>query len=124
MPHVTYVLRRQVVDSGEDEMDQDSGKSNKWQWWRISFSPEDAKTQLAEQKVRNKKYSVPRDADVAGYTAQKVREIEVLRAAREESKKVILVYANSNAVSFAEDDAPPPLQVKSFKRRPSVHAVL
>jgi hypothetical protein len=93
-------------------MDQDSGKSNKWQWWRISFSPEDAKTQLAEQKAIYKKYTVPRDADVAGYTARKVREIEVLRAAREESNKVILVYANNNALSIAEDDAPPPLQVK------------
>ncbi|OXV07392.1 hypothetical protein Egran_04843 [Elaphomyces granulatus] len=110
MPHVTYVLRRRVVDNWPDEMDQDSGKSNKWQWWRISFSPEDAKTQLAEQKAIYKKYTVPRDADVAGYTARKVREIEVLRAAREESNKVILVYANNNALSIAEDDAPPPLQ--------------
>lgn len=94
-------------------MDIDKAR-DEWQWWRISFSTDDAKTQQSDSSKDNSsgKYVAPPNTDVIGYTSRKVREIEVLRAAREESKSVLLVYANSNAVQFEESPAPPPLQVR------------
>jgi hypothetical protein len=100
-PHVTYVLRRRIPDP-------ETPPSDDHDWWRISFSVDDAKTRQAETGGTS---SAPKDADVIGYTAHKVREVEVLRAAREESKNVLLVYANSNAMSFKEEPVPPTLQV-------------
>lgn len=44
---------------------------------------------------------------------QKVREIEVLKAAKDESDKALLVYANEKAVSYEVEALPPPLQVRS-----------
>ncbi|KAL3464014.1 hypothetical protein BJX64DRAFT_256088 [Aspergillus heterothallicus] len=99
-PHVTYVLRRRIPDP-------DTPPSDDYDWWRISFSVEDAKTRRAETGGTS---SAPKDADVIGYTARKVREVEVLRAAREESKSVMLVYANGNAMNFKEEPVPPTLQ--------------
>ncbi|PLB35793.1 uncharacterized protein BDW47DRAFT_133284 [Aspergillus candidus] len=98
-PHITYVLRPRT--------DTDD-PTHEWQWWRISFSTEDAKARQAE--MGQGCHGASRSADVIGYTARKVREIEVLRAAREESKNVLLVYANSNAVNFKGGPAPPQLQ--------------
>lgn len=103
LPHVTYVHRPREDYSG------DGSQTEEWQWWRISFSTEDAKTRQAESN-RNS-HAAPNNADVVGYTARKVREIEVLRAAREESKSVLLVYANANATNYKNDDLPPALQV-------------
>ncbi|KAL4933091.1 uncharacterized protein BDV17DRAFT_146897 [Aspergillus undulatus] len=99
-PHVTYVLRR------NNPTDNSDPKPDDYQWWRLSFSVDDAKSRQAQTGHP----SAPDDADVIGYTARKVREIEVLRAAREESKTVLLVYANSNAMNFREDTVPPALQ--------------
>ncbi|KAL5332666.1 hypothetical protein BJX70DRAFT_383526 [Aspergillus crustosus] len=97
-PHVTYVLRRSTSDNIDAEPTPDG-----YQWWRISFSIEDAKSQARDS-------SAPKNADLIGYTARRVREVEVLRAAREESKNVLLVYANSNAMSFKEETVPVALQ--------------
>ncbi|KAL5002860.1 hypothetical protein BDV10DRAFT_156381 [Aspergillus recurvatus] len=97
-PHVTYVLRRSIPNDTEPKPDE-------YEWWRISFSVDDAKSRQAQTGR-----SAPTDADVIGYTARKVREVEVLRAAREESKNVLLVYANSNAMNYKEEPAPAPLQ--------------
>ncbi|KAK2761128.1 hypothetical protein FQN54_001648 [Arachnomyces sp. PD_36] len=124
LPHVTYVLKR-VPDESPAGPGSDGEKTNEWQWWRISFSTEDAKARLAEEtqaaavpssqsepapeKVK-KRREIPRNAEVVGYTARKVREIEVLKAAREESSTVLLVYANENAVNFKESGLPPELQ--------------
>ena len=105
-PHITYVLRpRADTDAADDP-------AHGWQWWRISFSTEDAKARQAEMGQGCSGAS--RNTDVIGYTARKVREIEVLRAAREESKNVLLVYANSNAVDFQGGPAPPQLQVRFY----------
>lgn len=106
-PHVTYVLRPQEDTSG------DGSHPDEWQWWRISFSTEDAKTRQAESNRDG--HAAPKNADVVGYTARKVREIEVLRAAREESKSVLLVYANANATNYKSDILPPALQVGSIR---------
>ena len=111
-PHVTYVLRR--ADPG-DSGNTKSIAGTDWQWWRISFSTDDAKTQRAEKIKRNPEHAqhaAAHDADVVGYTAHKVREIEVLRAARNESRTVLLVYASKQAVSAPEEAAPAPLQVR------------
>lgn len=106
-PHVTYVLRpsQNLVP---DDADPDS--SSPWQWWRVSFSTEDAKARHAESGKPDS--SVPKDSDVIGYTARKVREIEVLHAAREESKTVLLIYANENALKVPEEPAPSQLLVR------------
>ena len=104
-PHITYVLRpREGATSSESRADDE------WQWWRISFSTDDAKTRRAESSRDD--HAAPNNADVIGYTARKVREIEVLRAAREECKSVLLVYASANAVRAQEGQIPPPLQVR------------
>ncbi|KAL4888827.1 ubiquitin interaction motif protein [Aspergillus ambiguus] len=99
-PHITYVLR--PYDSKSDPGDDDS--EPRWQWWRISFSTEDAKTRHAESG--NPEHAAPKNADVIGYTARKIREIEVLRAARDESKSVLLVYANDNALKIPVEQGP------------------
>lgn len=105
-----------------------SSAHDEWQWWRISFSVDDAKARHAEatqtpavpslhqnsgiaQQQRNPRVPLPANMDVAGYTVRPVREIEVLRAAKEEARSVLLVYANENAVNFKEGPLPPPLQV-------------
>jgi hypothetical protein len=128
LPHVTYVLRRSAPASSDVENNTEVESGGEWQWWRISFSIEDKKARLAEVNQTaavpsledqaawkgtkaKKKWSVQTHGDVAGYTTRKVREIEVLKAAREESNTVLLVYANSNAVNFKEDIAPQELQV-------------
>ena len=97
---MTYVLRRSTPN------DTTKPKPDDYEWWRISFSVDDAKSRQAQTGR-----PAPRDADVIGYTVRKVREVEVLRAAREESKNVLLVYANSNAMNYKEEPAPAPLQV-------------
>ena len=89
--------------------DTEPTAADEWQWWRISFSTDDAKARQVESQQSDAPSS--KNADVIGYTARKVREIEVLKAAREESKNVLLVYANGNAMNFREEPIPSPLQV-------------
>ncbi|KAL4943413.1 hypothetical protein BDV06DRAFT_189950 [Aspergillus oleicola] len=101
-PHVTYVLRRNPPTETDPN-------PTECQWWRLSFSVDDAKARQAQTRHA----PPPKDTDVIGYTARKVREVEVLRAAREESKTVLLVYANANAMSYKEEPAPSALQVRS-----------
>ncbi|EEH32975.1 ubiquitin interaction motif protein [Paracoccidioides lutzii Pb01] len=128
LPHVTYVLRRckKLVDD-TDESTSTNPTPDAWQWWRISFSVDDAKARHAEatqtpivpssqqypakaQPQKRPRVPLPTNADVAGYSVRPVREIEVLRAAKDESRSVILVYANENAVNFKEEPLPPELQ--------------
>ena len=113
-PHITYVLRPR-----ENAQESDARTDDEWQWWRISFSTEDAKTQQAESDHGS--HAAPSNTDVIGYTARRVREIEVLRAAREESRSALLIYASVNAVTAQEDQIQAPLQVRwyfvSFSRR-------
>ncbi|KAE8396221.1 ubiquitin interaction motif protein [Aspergillus alliaceus] len=108
-PHVIYVLRPRAHK--EEIVDNNSTTTNEWQWWRISFSTDDAKARQAESaESQQGDTSSTKNADVIGYTARKVREVEVLKAAREESKNVLLIYANGNAMDFGEEPAPSPLQ--------------
>lgn len=111
-PHITYVLRKDAPNpSEEDLIEMEDKEPQEWHWWRMSFSTDDAKTQqAAKPENRRIRSSEINNADVIGYTAIKVREIEALRAARE-SRSLLLVYANNNAVEFAHHPAQQPLQV-------------
>lgn len=121
-----YLLkRRETQENDTDTMMEE----DEWQWWRISFSVDDAAARLAEmnqqpavpssvgvqsspdRQVKKRRISLPSDTDVLGYTTRPVREIEVLRAAKEESSTAILVYASDAAVNYKEDALPPSLQV-------------
>ncbi|KAF4154758.1 hypothetical protein CNMCM6936_009263 [Aspergillus lentulus] len=94
--------------NSEQTTDLQPSAGDQWQWWRISFSTDDAKARRAKTNRDGK--AAASTADVVGYTARKVREIEVLHAAREESKNVLLVYANSNAMSVQANPLPAELQ--------------
>lgn len=101
---MTYVLRPRG-----NAQTNESRPGDQWQWWRISFSTDDAKTRQAESNRDS--HAAPNNADIIGYTARKVREVEVLRAARVESKSVLLVYASADAVRAHEDQLPLSLRV-------------
>ncbi|BCS12273.1 hypothetical protein ALUC_50319A [Aspergillus luchuensis] len=105
-PHVTYVLKRRVPEGSTNGCT--TSADDEYQWWRISFSTDDAKNRQAGTSSEGD--AALHNSDVIGYTARKVREIEVLRAAREESKNVLLVYANNNAMNVPEEPAPSQLQ--------------
>ncbi|RHZ63892.1 uncharacterized protein CDV56_105571 [Aspergillus thermomutatus] len=107
-PHITYVLKPRTSHNSEQATNLESSAGDQWQWWRISFSTDDAKARQAGTNRDGK--AAANHADVVGYTARKVREIEVLHAAREESKNVLLVYANSNAMSVQANPLPAELQ--------------
>ncbi|KXG49926.1 uncharacterized protein PGRI_058940 [Penicillium griseofulvum] len=111
-PHVTYVLSNPNTAAPGHLMDMDSDieKSSDYQWWRISFSAEDGKTQRAEKRKAKGNTTASQDGEVVGYTIRKVQETEVLQAAREEWSSVLLVYASENAVNAQVDPAPSQLQ--------------
>lgn len=115
-PHVTYILKRNDNSNAGDAMEVDDENKSDYQWWRISFSTEDGKTRQAEKREAQGDQAATQNGDVVGYTARKVREIEVLRAAREESRTVLLVYASDRAMGAKVDAAPPQLQVGSRPR--------
>lgn len=110
-PHVTYILKRNHISTSSDAMDVDGAKTSDYQWWRISFSAEDGKTRQAEKLRAQGDGAATQDGDVFGYSARKVREIEVLRAAREEWRSVLLVYASEKAIDAHTEPAPSQLQV-------------
>ncbi|KAJ5609598.1 hypothetical protein N7528_010165 [Penicillium herquei] len=109
-PHVTYILKRREDISAQDLMDMDGDKNNDYQWWRTSFSTDDGKTRQAEKHKANGDNTATQNGDVVGYTARKVREIEVLDAARREGRSVLLVYASDDAMGLKVDPAPSQLQ--------------
>ncbi|MCJ1378770.1 hypothetical protein MMC17_001869 [Xylographa soralifera] len=57
---------------------------DEWQWWKISYSV----------------------GDVHPISYSKVREVEVLKAAKDESYKALLVYASVKALSYQEQRIP------------------
>jgi hypothetical protein len=92
-------------------MELDNQSDAQDQWWRISYSAEDGKTRQAEKRDAQGNQSASQHGDVIGYTARKVREVEVLHAAREEWRTVLLVYASDNAMNAKVEAAPRQLQV-------------
>ncbi|KAJ5689474.1 hypothetical protein N7462_003866 [Penicillium macrosclerotiorum] len=109
-PHVTYVLKRNDNSDPKDVMEVDGENNSGYQWWRLSFSTEDGRTRQAAKREAQGDSAATQDGDVVGYTARKVREIEVLRAAREEWRSVLLVYASDTAMSGQLELAPTSLQ--------------
>lgn len=112
-PHVTYVLKKNNASASGDTMEVDRETNSGYQWWRISFSTEDGKTRQAQKREAQGDTAAAQYGDVVGYTARKVREIEVLKAAREEWRSVLLIYASDSAMEAKTDPAPPQLQVGS-----------
>ncbi|KAI9871811.1 MAG: hypothetical protein M1830_002426, partial [Pleopsidium flavum] len=115
-PHITYVL--QQLDPNDIDHSSNA-EATGWQWWRISYSAADANPisttaspSASSPSGPNQGYKldgwgVPkgsvgdwarkvgkereRNADRAGFSVQKVREVEVLKAARDESTSALLV---------------------------------
>ena len=93
-----------------------------WQWWRISFSDEEIHSSkerpmngpLTQAEVQGTETSAVDDSSQFSawsrkiqqhgsrscFSVRKVREVEVLKAAREESNSVLLVYASEDAVKL------------------------
>lgn len=94
-------------------MSFDEEKVPDYQWWRISFSTEDGKARQAEKEAQGQK-ATAQNGDVVGYTTIKVREDEVLQAAREEWRSTLLVYASDIAMNTQVVAAPSQLQVRSI----------
>lgn len=117
-PHITYVLRYRPWED-ESEIVRDEDQPSDAQWWRISFSAEDGKIVQAEKKAARGDNSPTQDGDIVGYTARKVRQSEVLEAARKEWNKVLLVYASETATQMSTwSQGPSPLlsvRAQSFK---------
>ena len=137
-PHITYVLRPAVQDLMDFEGDEAGAQTDdaQWQWWRISFSreetsqsqmyptlgpPTEAEVQAVEALSINASgpYSdwsrkvqqpTPDTEDGSGFSIRKVRESEVLKAAREENNSVLLVYANENSINFKGSEVNPELK--------------
>ena len=125
----------ETIDVGQ--VDSSERETKAWQWWRISFSrvgaqstqslpfhgpPTQAEAQIAAgppfksseppsdwlRKVRQPSQNL---GDVAGHSIRKVREYEVLKAAREESNdSLLLVYANENAMKLSQSPLSAPLR--------------
>jgi hypothetical protein len=112
-------------DNSGEAKDESSGNcagETAWQWWRISFSDEEshssgelpilgpptqAEAEVTETLGRNgygqfsdwsRKVQQPESR--SGFSVRKVREVEVLKAAREESNSVLLVYASDEAIKL------------------------
>lgn len=115
-PHIIYVLRKDGQNQSEVNLiEMEESQSEEWHWWRISFSADDAKTQKNNKpKSRRGRNRQTNNADVIGHTAIRVREVEVLRAARD-ARSLLLVYANQNAIGFPQGPAPPALQVCRYE---------
>ncbi|MCJ1393825.1 hypothetical protein MMC18_006701 [Xylographa bjoerkii] len=78
-PNTTYVLAN---PNGPGDLM--GSKLDEWQWWKISYAV----------------------GDVHPISHSQVREVEVLKAAKDESYKVLLVYASEKALSYQEQRIP------------------
>jgi hypothetical protein len=110
------------------EPSETGGGETAWQWWRISFSSEESHpsgelpmqgplTQAEDQATETTgfDYSNPHSdwsrkilqpESRSYFSVRKVREVEVLKAAREESDSVLLVYANEDAMNLDPSHIP------------------
>jgi hypothetical protein len=127
--YVLRPVLEDLMDVGDDNNGEVNGEPNgigksetAWQWWRISFSREESHssgelpvqgplTQAEDQGPEistidsGNPYSewsrkVQQPESKSCFSVRKVREVEVLKAAREESNSVLLVYANEEAVNL------------------------
>ena len=104
-----------------------TGDDANWQWWRVSFSRDEASQsnepisfhppligpttqQEAYAADQARKVGPSQQGDAVGYSVKKIREDEVLKAAREESTQVIAVYASEEAIHFKGSELSESLQ--------------
>lgn len=85
--NTTYVLEKTRTLGSGDSLDD---RAKEWQWWKLSFF------QGQSQPVSH----------------IRIREIEALKAARDDSNSVLLVYASEEAVTLEPSDLPS--QLRSF----------
>ncbi|KAH0538601.1 hypothetical protein FGG08_004802 [Glutinoglossum americanum] len=135
LPHITYVLL--PISEGETGNTPDA-ISRGQQWWKINFSTDARSTKNVNSYYVSSSTgaSVPTGGDwditeppswggdgqvavesmTTAYSgsstswAQKIPEVQVLKAAREESQSVILVYASDRAMKAPYPSLPPPLE--------------
>ncbi|KAL9000040.1 MAG: hypothetical protein Q9169_001285 [Polycauliona sp. 2 TL-2023] len=84
-PHTVYVQERTKMETHEDMLD---GDAEDWQWWKLHYES-------------NQTTSI---------SCTKVRQVEVLKAVRDESPSAVLVYANNKAMSVENKQLPPELE--------------
>jgi hypothetical protein len=129
-PVVEDLMDTSDGNSGEaqDEFGGNCTGGTAWQWWRISFSageshssgelpvlgpPTQAEAEATETLAMNGygqfsdwSRKIQQAESRSGFSVRKVREVEVLKAAREESKSVLLVYANDEAINLDPSHVP------------------
>jgi hypothetical protein len=127
--YVLRPVLEDLMDVNDDDTGQVNGEpastgqgKTAWQWWRISFSGEEshssgelpmqgpltqAEDQAAEMSAfhASNPYSdwarkVQQPGSRPFFSVRKVREVEVLKAAREENHSVLLVYASDDAMNL------------------------
>ena len=108
----TYVLEKTKPEEADNML---STEAMDWQWWKINFSSGGAKP-ISYEVSHPLHPFLKMDLSLFGADhnglLQKVREVEVLKAARDESRNVLLVYASDKAVSYKIGDLPPQLRVR------------
>ncbi|KAI9818461.1 MAG: hypothetical protein M1827_000520 [Pycnora praestabilis] len=88
-PHTTYVLHKVDKDAMDSTPD---ALTRGWQWWKLDYSA----------------------VDTRPLSTKKVMEVQVLKAAREDSRSALLVYASEKAVN--EKIVHIPRQLENFVR--------
>ena len=122
-PQTTYVLAN--PKKADDLMDIEAAE---WQWWKINYSCGDAHpitytvSRLFPLAKRCRTCIMPRRTRCANAIVpiQKLREIEVLKAAKDESQRVLLVYANERAMAYEGKDLPSQLRVFPYAHYPRI----
>lgn len=142
--YVLRPVLEDLMDINDDDHGQLNGEpagtgqsETAWQWWRISFSAEESHSSgelpmqgpltQAEDQVAgisvidtSNPYSdwsrkVQQPGSRPCFSVRKVREVEVLKAAREENNSVLLVYANEEAMNLDPSRIPDiTLELRAF----------
>ncbi|KAI9721532.1 MAG: hypothetical protein M1812_002294 [Candelaria pacifica] len=135
-PHITYVLRPLEATTADRTPD---AVARGWQWWKLSYFTTETKpmsktasppykssssyfltesalralnlsTKTAKKSSYGSSSSDSSQANIVTHFEQKVSEVQVLRAAKVESRTVLLVYASEKAVRCNTEELPLPLQ--------------
>ena len=127
-PDVVYVRRRNPDLLGLD--DEDTSEREDWQWWRITWSHNDAgqpvhppmigpltRDQVDAAKAASDGWANEEEPSPP-YMVIKVSEQDVIESAKVEWNSVVLVYANQNAMSFQGE--PLSQELQSFVRKDNV----
>ncbi|KAL9640894.1 MAG: hypothetical protein Q9204_000514 [Flavoplaca sp. TL-2023a] len=86
-PNIVYVQEKTQMETFDDML---NGEAEDWQWWKLQFECN----------------------HTTSFSCTKVRQVEVLKAVRDESPSAVLVYASDKAMSVENKELPP--ELKSF----------